>query len=181
MRKSGQQSWQLEKEWADGHIDAINDVVRRVAGKIIQISASTFEQDTQDAIDYEIKVASGAMACRIRRAHSCGQRDLTMTSFRPSGASPEMEKILNGAVRWYLYAWAQQGGFVDWMFVDLDVVRKKSLIEKALHRKNEVRLEDGSKFVYLSSTELSRAGAIVAASSSIRSRSSTSPTASEIA
>ncbi|HWC14117.1 MAG TPA: hypothetical protein VG929_05935 [Actinomycetota bacterium] len=162
MAYRGQQSWKLEKAWADGHRPAIEEVVRSVAGTIINIQVSSFQEDTSEAIDYDIQVESGAMACRIRRADRVAYRDLTMTSFRPSGAPPEVDKIRKGRVRWYLYAWARQGGFVEWMFVDLDVVRRKGLIEEALKKDSEVVLRDGSRFVHISFDELDREGALIA-------------------
>jgi hypothetical protein len=163
MSSAEQQSWRLEKAWADDHINAINDVVRSMAHKIITITPSSFHRDTEEAIDYDIQISSGAMVCRIRRAATCPYRDLTMTTHRPSGARPEVEKVLDGKVRWYLYAWAEAGGFVDWMFVDLAVVRANNLIENAMEKGREVRVKDGSRFTYIHFPELDHAGAIVAA------------------
>ena len=156
-----QQSWKLEKEWADGHLDEINRVVRRVAGDIITVTPSSFQRDTTEAIDYDIVVASGQMSCRIRRNRP--ERDLTMTTRRPSGAKPEAEKIAGGSVRWYLYAWADEGRFIDWMFVDLDVVRRARLIDEARRRKRE-RYCHGSKFLFIPFGDLARAGAVLKSS-----------------
>ncbi|HEX2050420.1 MAG TPA: hypothetical protein VHJ34_07290 [Actinomycetota bacterium] len=65
-------------------------------------------------------------------------------------------------MRWYLYAWAKGGGFVDWMFVDLDVVREARLIERARRARREKRLGDGSTFLYIPFLAFARAGAVVA-------------------
>lgn len=158
----GQLSWHHEKEWADGHREAIERVVRAVAHHIVEITPSSFQDDTEHAIDYDISLSAGAMACRIRRDETCPYRDLTMTTSRPSGARCEVDKVLGGTVRWYLYAWAEAGGFVDWMFVDLDVVREARLIERARRARREKRSGDGSRFLYIPFLELARAGAVVA-------------------
>lgn len=155
--------FELEKAWADGHIDEINRVIRKLVGRIIDIVPTDLERDQRDAIDYEIKVAAGDVACRIRRADRCRYRDLTMTALRPSGAIPEIQKVLEGRVRWYLYAWAQEGRFVDWMLVDLAVVRSERLIESALKARSFQDLPDGNRFVYISFDTLVRAGAVIEA------------------
>jgi len=102
-------SFEAEKAWADGHLDEVNRVIRKLIGKIIDIIPSDPERDRSEGIDYEIKVASGDIACRIRRAERCSHRDLTVTTARPSGATPEVEKLVQGCARWYLYAWAENG------------------------------------------------------------------------
>lgn len=154
-------SFEEQKTWADGHIDQINDVVRKLVGKIIDIVPTSPERDRTEAIDYEIKVPTGDIACRIRRAEHCYSRDLTVTTLRPSGAIPEVQKILQGCARWYLYAWAHQGCFLDWMFVDLDVVRREELLEGAIRMKRQRTLDDGSRFLFISFEELHKRGAIV--------------------
>lgn len=158
----GGRDWASEKIWADDHINCINEVVRKVAGRIIEIEAASPQQDMTEAIDYSIRVSSGQLACRIRRAATCDHRDLTMTTSRPSGVRSEVEKVRAGSVRWYLYAWADGGKFVDWMFVDLDVVRREGLIDRAIAWKQVRRASDGSMFVFIRFEELASAGAIVA-------------------
>lgn len=156
-----QQSWKLEKAWADGHLTEINRVVRDVAGEIVTVTPSSFERDTTEAIDYDIVVAAGEMSCRVRRNRP--ERDLTMTTRRPSGVTPEADKIKRGSVRWYLYAWADAGRFVDWMFVDLDVLRREHLIDEAL-RRNQTRPCRGSRFLFIPFGDLAHAGAILRSS-----------------
>lgn len=153
--------FERDKEWADAHLDEIYRVVRDVGGEIVTVTPSSFERDTTEAIDYDIVVAAGHMSCRIRRNRR--ERDLTMTTRRPSGVTPEADKITAGSVRWYLYAWAEAGRFVDWMFVDLDVLRRERLIDQALDR-HQTRCCDGSKFLFIPFGDLARAGAILRSS-----------------
>lgn len=157
----GQSSFAEQKFWADGHINEINRVVRKVVGRIIDIVPADPERDRRDGIDYDIKVPTGTIACRIRRADKYSYRDLTLTSHRASGATPETDKILSGSVRWYLYAWAADGKFVEWMFVDLDKLRSSKLIEAALQEGNELPDGQGSKFIFISSEQLLKAGVVV--------------------
>ena len=49
-------------------MDAIEAVVRDVAHHIVSITPSSFHDDAREAIDYDINVSAGTMACRIRRA-----------------------------------------------------------------------------------------------------------------
>jgi hypothetical protein len=158
---SGPSRFEQQKAWADGHINEVNRVVRKVAGKIIDILETDPERDRKEGIDYEVKVASGNIACRIRRAHY-PHRDLTITISKPSGVKPEVDKILNGSVRWYLYAWAAEGRFVEWMFVDLDKVRELRLIEKAIERGRTQTDSEGSRFVCIPFEELEQRDVIVA-------------------
>lgn len=160
MAQAKQQSWQLDKAWADGHLAEIKRVVGIVVSRIVDVTPSSYGRDTRGAIDYDITITAATMACRIRRAVGCPQRDLTMTTARPSGTTPEAVKIARGDVRWYLYAWAESGRFVDWMFVDLHVVRSKDLIAGA--RRQPTRY--GGEFLYIPSGELTEAGALVGAS-----------------
>lgn len=159
MGRNGE--WLHDKAWADNHLNCVNEVIRSVAGRIITIEESPLHQDMHEAIDYKVEVASGEVACRIRRAARCHYRDLTMTANRPSGNRSEIEKILQGSVRWYLYAWADAGRFIEWMFVDLDVLREKQLIHSALAKKQKRRGADGSEFIWITAAELEANGAII--------------------
>lgn len=158
---SGNRGFEEQKAWADDHLNEVNRIVRNVAGKIIEIQAADPERDRREGVDYEVKVVSGNVACRIRRADRYPFRDLTLTLSRPSGATPEVDKILSGSVRWYLYAWAAHGRFVHWMFVDLDKVRALRLIEKAIKRGRKQRDAKGSEFLCIPFAELSEHGVIV--------------------
>lgn len=153
--------FERNKAWADGHMHEIHRVVREVAGRIITVTPSSYDRDVSEAIDYDIVVRSGTMSCRVRRDRP--ERDLTMTTSRFSGVKPEADKIAEGTVRWYLYAWARGGRFVDWMFVDLDVVRRRGLIDRAVADRR-VRPFKGSEFLWIPFEDLDHAGAIAESS-----------------
>jgi hypothetical protein len=149
-----------QKSWSDGHIDEVNRVVRRIVGKIIDIVPTDPERDRLEGIDYDIKVAAGTIACRIRRAEY-RYRDLTMTSRRVSGARAEIDKIRSGSVRWYLYAWAADGKFQEWMFIDLEKLRARGLIDTAMREGNTKQDASGNTFIYIPFGRLLKEGVVV--------------------
>ena len=118
------------------------------------------ERDRLEGIDYDIKVAAGTIACRIRRAEY-PYRDLTMTSHRVSGARAETDKIGSGSVRWHLYAWATDGRFQEWMFIDLEKLRAGGLVGTAIREGKEKHDASGNIFVYISFERLLEEGIVV--------------------
>lgn len=90
-------------------------------------------------------------------------RDLTLRYRVPSGAPTEVDKLREENVRWYLYAWAVEAGFVDWMFVDLAKVRQARLIDLAIEQDQVRTLPDGGSFIWIGVDDLFLAGAIVRA------------------
>jgi hypothetical protein len=143
-----QSTFHEQKSWSDGHIDEVNRVVRKVVGKIIDIVPTDPERDRLEGIDYDIKVAAGTIACRIRRAEY-PYRDLTMTSHRKSGVRAETDKVLHGTVEWYLYAWAARGRFREWMFIDLRKLKMTGLIEAAKRNGDAKKDASGNTFIYI--------------------------------
>lgn len=155
-------SYADDRSWADGHIDEINRVVRKVAGKIVSIQASDEVKDRRDGVDYEVAVSGGNVACRIRRADKYTFRDLTLTVSRPSGVRPEIEKLSSASgPAWYLYAWAHAGRFVEWMFVDVGKLRKSGLLARSQDAAYCRRSPDGSAFLFIPVPDLFEAGAIL--------------------
>ena len=127
-------AWQRDKAWADGYLSQIEAVVRSIAGKIVEFRPGTDQEDQKEATDYVVHVASGTIACRIRR--NCRYRDLTIRSSRPSGAQTELAKIREGWGRWYLYMWVRDGKVEEWIFVDLDKLRQGGLLDGKERRRN---------------------------------------------
>lgn len=64
---------------------------------------------------------------------------------------------------WYLYAWADDGKFVDWMVVDVGRVLQEGLMDRAMQDRNEVVTPDG-RFLYIPAEDLAAVGAVVGAS-----------------
>ena len=140
--------WQRDKAWADAFLFDIEEVVRGLAGHIIEIRLGTDDEDRKEATDYVVHVASGTIACRIRR--NCSFRDLTIRASRPSGVQTELAKIREGWGRWYLYMWTERDEVVDWIFVDLDKLRASGLLGSAARQRNP----DGVTFLPISVPKL---------------------------
>lgn len=157
-------SWQSRKAWADSYVEQVGEVVRTVAGQIVRLLVAPTDVDVQDGADYIVGVPSGDIACRIRRETWKGwRRDLTLRYRVGSGAPTEVDKLREETVRWYLYAWADEKRFVDWMFVDLAKVRQARLIDLAIEHGQLVDLPDRSSFLWISADDLFFVGAIVEA------------------
>lgn len=131
--------WQQDKGWADSYLSEIEAIITHVAGKMISLRIASPRQDREQATDYVAIVSEGEIACRLRR--STQWRDFTLRLSRPSGAPTEVEKILSGWGRWYLYGWTSGRHIDEWIFVDLDLVRRNHhIIEGATRMRNH----DGS-------------------------------------
>lgn len=152
-----------DRSWADDHIDEINLVVRKVAGKIITIKQSDPLRDRRDGVDYEVSVSGGYIACRVRRADRSSFRDFTITTSRPSGVIPEIEKIRGSqGPRWYLYAWGADGHFVEWIFVDVVKLVSSGLLDGAADEQHLNRCKDDSVFLFIPVGGLVAADVLVA-------------------
>lgn len=147
--------WERDKAWADGYLPQIEVAVREVAGQIIEIREGTEDEDQKEATDYVVHVASGTIACRVRR--NCRYRDLTLRASRPSGVRTELAKIKDGWGRWYLYMWADEDSIEDWIFVDMDGLRDSGLLNGERRQRNP----DGVTFLPLPVPELDAAGCLV--------------------
>lgn len=155
--------YELDRSWSDAYVEEINRVVRKVAGKIITIQQSDSVRDRRDGVDYEVTVSSGDIACRVRRADRFTFRDFTITTTRPSGVTPEIDKLgSRQGPRWYLYAWAADGRFLEWIFVDVPKLVESGLLNSAVDQNQLKKNSDGSEFLFVPVTDLVAAGVLVA-------------------
>lgn len=124
------------RNWSDGFykIDEINRVMYKVlktsACDIIDLQSASEEDDYKRSIDYEITIKSGKIACRIRNIEEMfdqSWRDFTIRS-KNNGHITEIDKLQTAEVRWYLYCWAYGKRIVDYIFIDLDILREKNLL-----------------------------------------------------
>jgi hypothetical protein len=135
-----------------------------VVGRYLEVDESSFARDTKEAIDYELALPAATVACRIRRVETCKKwRDLTISTESRGGAIPESSKLAGGQVHWYLYAWADEERFVDWMVVDVARVLREGLMDRAMLDRDEV-FAPGGRFLYIAVEKLQRADAILGAS-----------------
>lgn len=152
-----------ELDFARKHLPEFQRVIRQVAGALVHVWEAPQGIDRDEGIDLFATVPSGEIACRVRRASNTHARDLTIRRSVPSGWITELEKVRTGCIRWYLYGWAENRHFVDWMFVDLNAVRRRNLIDTAI-RNNQIRYNrDRSSFVFVTSLDLIANGCLIAA------------------
>ncbi len=134
-------SWQRDKSRADELWPQIEQIIRSVAGQIIDVQPASEEDDQQRATDYVIQVNAGSIGCRVR--FNTSFRDITIRSHRPSGVRTELDKL--GDLRWYLYCWAEGHGpchIVRWDFFDVQQMLAAGLLDQA----SELTNIDGTRF-----------------------------------
>lgn len=162
--------WEQDKGWADGFGEQIRSILQRNVGQMVSVRSATDDEDAQRATDLVVTLDTGDVALRVRR-DDCRFRDLTLRyRRRPWGALEhpfvdgyEVDKIIEGYARWYLYLWTAGSTVKDWLLVDLDVVRAARLIEAAVENGRERENTDRvTTFTWLELGELSTAGAVVA-------------------
>lgn len=106
--------WRSDKEWADGYQPDVEAILARNAARFIRVERAPWTQDVKEATDFKIVTDKGDVAWRIRR--ECRYRQLTLRlRRRPWGVlnaefhrGYEVDKILRGYARWYLYAWIRR-------------------------------------------------------------------------
>jgi len=150
--------WESDKAWADRYWEDVEAIIRRVAGKIIEVKPAGVLDDQMFARDYVI--ASGCIACRLRRS-DCKYRDITIRSSRPmSGNITELKKIVDGHVRWMLYGWTDRSSqsISEWIFLDAHLIVQKKLHEG---RKEILNHDLSSSFIAIDLPTLISAGVVI--------------------
>jgi len=160
---------QHDFDWADGFGAQIAGILKANVGALIDVRAASPKQDLRQATDLVVSVPEGEVAVRLRRGNII-YRHLTLRYQRRQSRSHiwetgyEVSKILAGFARWYLYAWTRGTAIVEWVIVDLDVVRSSGLIEDAIEEGRLRENKDGkTTFTWLTLGELHAIGAVVAA------------------
>lgn len=139
-------------------MNEIKSILRNNAMHIIDIEIAMPEEDMKQSTDLKIKITSGDVAVRVRR-RAAGFRDLTIRAFS-NGNETEIHKLRAGFARWYVYAWEGDGSLVDWILVDLNMMRRAGLLSE---NRPITKNKDGrTGFVSYSISELKMAGALVA-------------------
>ena len=138
-------SYSIDRRWSDAFIPAIKQIV----GPLL-LEESSFEVDTQQAADLVVMNARDkTIACRVRRS---GYADLygyefTIRAKRDTGASTELEKIIDGFGDWMFYGHAHADGMnvCRWMVVSLPALRAAIIRKQAAAMKQSNG--DGTHFV----------------------------------
>ena len=122
-------------DWAraNGHQSEIEAILRQpdLLGRVVSrvsVETANEHEDLHHATDYVFQASGGGtVAARIR--FDITQRDWTIRSARASGIETELAKLRAGWADWYLYGWVEGGKIVEWMFLDLRLVREKGILQ----------------------------------------------------
>mgnify|MGYP000417957347 CR=1 FL=1 len=156
---STQNSYTGNRLWSDSFTDQVVEILRANAMHMLTIRVATPEEDMHRSTDLVITVEGGDVAVRIRRASYLSRyRELTLRSYNVNGAKVELQKIIEGFGRWYLYAWADGDKITDWMLVDLNKVRESNLLD----RPYIINKDGETGFIAITDYELRKADCMIA-------------------
>lgn len=144
--------------WSDQFLPDVKRVLGQCAIHLVEVQIATPEQDLTQATDM-IATIKGykTVAVRLRRA-SYHQRDLTIRTWRASGAQTELDKIKHGYGHLYLYGWTLEYQISEWMLVDLERLRNSGLLD----RRSLITNRNGdTRFLTIPAYELWREGCIL--------------------
>lgn len=118
----------FEKNWkfSESYMDVIKSILRDNSANIVNIEIAEPEDDMKRSTDLNIKITSGCVAVRIRRANQ-KYRDLTIRALN-GRAKTEIHKLREGFADWYLYLWTDENGVCDWILVDINKMRAAGLL-----------------------------------------------------
>jgi hypothetical protein len=158
-------SGKFEKQfnWSLKFNPKIKKIVKSLADKIVSVRDATPHEDMTQSTDLVIKVDVGTIAARVRKKNYTFNKypDVTIRSYS-KGYKTEIDKIKEGWASWYIYAWSE---FDNWIFYDIDKVRKSGLLNKDF---NELSNYDGTKFIVIPVNNLSLINAIVDCSKEVK-------------
>src|SRR5262249_11181227 len=148
--------------WAERKADAdtcwpdVEAIIRRVAGRIIRIEPGSPHEDRDLGRDYI--VASGAIACRLRRPDCWRFRgqDITIRLGCPGQRFPtELAKCMRGDINWMLTGWRlpeAPSKVPAWIFSDVQRIVGTALHEDAPVMRN--RTPPYEEFIAIATQDL---------------------------
>jgi len=152
-------NYATDREWSDKYLPQVSEILRANAMHIVKVAIADNDVDCREATDMTVDVTGGQVAVRVRRPYM-HYRDLTIRSWRASGAKTEIHKLRDGFGDWYLYGWTNgQNQIGEWILVDLDKVREAGLLDSP--RKEIPNSDRRTRFVAIGIPELERSGCIV--------------------
>lgn len=151
-------------DFAKSYMPLIVDILTKNAMYIVKVEIASPEEDMKQSTDLKVTVAGGDVAVRVRRYNlkfnDKKYHDLTIRAYN-NGRRTELDKLRDGFAQWYLYAWADaDGGFDDWILVDIDKMRNAELLAET--RPVKMNTDKTTGFVAYSLSELASIDALVA-------------------
>lgn len=104
-------SYERDRDWAYQYVPDATAILARATIKLLSVELSSDHLDRKQATDLVVTTDIGQVAWRARR-EGCEYRDLTLRYRRrhtPADAwrrGFEVDKIMGGFARHYLYSWA---------------------------------------------------------------------------
>jgi len=140
-------NYSTDRRWSDLLIPAIKQVV----GPLL-LETSSFEVDTKQATDLVVfRGRDQTIASRCRRYGYAEKYpyEFTIRSARDSGATTELEKIVNGFGDWMFYGHASATGvsFDRWMVINLHHFRAALISHSMQIVYQQKSNQDGTHFV----------------------------------
>ena len=139
-------SYQSDRAWSDRWIPEI----RRLVGPFLLVPSS-FEVDTKQAADLVVLTGRDlTVACRIRRAGYAEQfpDQFTIRAVRGSGATTELEKVVNGFGDWLFYGHECGESIAPWMLINLAHFRAHLIRNRRVLRHGTTANGDGTSFAW---------------------------------
>lgn len=144
--------------WSDTFLPDVKRVLGQCAIHLVEVEIATPQQDLTEATDMVATIKGfKTVAVRLRRATHM-QRDLTIRTWRSSGAQTELDKIKRGYGHLYLYGWTLEHQISEWMLVDLARLRSSGLLNRYAFIANK---NGETRFLAIPAQELRRAGCIL--------------------
>ena len=150
-------TFQKNFEWQGKFIDEIKRILKSQAMHIVNIEIATPEEDMKKSTDYKIKITSGDVAVRLRRAYY-SFRDLTIRAIN-GNSKTEIHKLREGYADWYLYGWTNDCYISEWMLLDINKMREHDAFSES--RPIIMNNDNYTGFVTYSIPELEEMDAVV--------------------
>jgi hypothetical protein len=102
--------WHADRDWAYQYWPEASAILSRFAINALTVELASDQLDRKQATDLVITTSTGPVAWRARRP-DCRHRDLTLRYRRRANPTEpwvsgfEVDKILAGFARYYLYTW----------------------------------------------------------------------------
>lgn len=141
-------TWEDNKREVDKYNPEIMEIINECRHKLFDehcvTKEATTHMDQSEATDFESKCNidfMGGVGCRIL---SKNEGVWTVRSSLDSNNETELSKLRRKCAQWYFCGWVQNNEIVSWIFIDLDAVRNKKILDMEWE---EIDNHDGTYFI----------------------------------
>lgn len=159
-------SYEQDREWSDGFNESIQAILgdhlmKEIGKAVVAAPIEDMRRATDFQVVFSLKPTDLKVAARMRRVDQLRYTDVTVRSWRLSGAETELAKFKEKAVRWFFYGWAGPGknSIYSWVILDMDKVVSSGVLEG----KEEIPNKGGlTKFIKITKAEIMARGLLAA-------------------